>query len=182
MYFFFTQTPRSVSPSALGRIDEYTVQLDQAIRMFTLRTLTHQLSPRRPSAAQGGHLGILERPLTVWDRCSRDCCRRDGPVESGLDRRLGDPKPPNSRCAIRPGILAVDVDVRPGGQWRWVQPTTALAVSLVAPWLRSMSIMGSSADRVRGRAPWRGCPNRRGTRRRLAVAAIEGSISISVME
>ena len=33
---------------------------------------------------------------------------------------------------------------------------------------------GASADRVRGRAPWRSCPNRAGTRRRLAVAAIGG--------
>src|ERR1700683_3990970 len=33
---------------------------------------------------------------------------------------------------------------------------------------------GASADRVRGRAPWRGCQNRCGTRRRRAVAAIRG--------
>ena len=33
---------------------------------------------------------------------------------------------------------------------------------------------GACADRVRGRAPWHGCPNRAGTRRRLAVAATGG--------
>jgi hypothetical protein len=35
-------------------------------------------------------------------------------------------------------------------------------------------VRGASADRVRGRAPWRSCPNRAGTRRHLAVAAIGG--------
>src|ERR1700681_415791 len=89
---------------------------------------------------------------------------------------LIDPKPPNSRRSIRLWDSCVDVYIsnpqttvvaRSDHHGPGRKPGRAVAET-------HAGAQGASADRVRGRAPWRGCPNRCGTRRRLAVAAIGG--------
>jgi hypothetical protein len=98
------------------------------------------------------------------------------PSEADLINGVCDPKPPNSRRAIRLSHPCVDVyvsnpqatvvarsDCNGAGRMR------GRAVAEIHARVR-----GATADRLRGRAPWRGCSNRFGTRRRLAVSAIGG--------
>src|ERR1700676_1470268 len=89
---------------------------------------------------------------------------------------VSDPKLPNSRRAIRLWHSCVDVYIsnpqttvvaRSDHHGPGRKPGRAVAET-------HAGARGASADRVRGRAPWRGCPNRCGTRRRPAVAAIGG--------
>src|ERR1035438_4532106 len=143
------------------------------IRPKSLRLITPALSceSRADQLLLAGHYAKL--------RCGTDvqgtAIDSKGPVEADLIDAVCDPRPPNSRRAIRLWHPCVDVYVSNP------QATVARSDRHGAGRKRGRAVAevhararGASADRVRGRAPWRSCPNRCGTRRRLAVAAIRG--------
>src|SRR5271165_4541336 len=123
-------------------------------------------------AFPNGHYAKLRRSADVQRTVVGSKC----PIEADLIDAVCGPRPPNSRRAIRLWHPCVDVYVsNPQANLvaRSDRHGAGRKPGRTVPEIDARA-RGASADRVRGRAPWRSCPNRAGTRRRLAVAAIGG--------